>query len=85
MEETTPSSEYLKGFNEGYILAKDNSELAEKLSKTKSNSERLLGFQDGHKTYVLEKLKKLRPTRLKDIASKNLHSRDKSKGMDMDI
>lgn len=83
MEETiTPSPEYLKGFNEGYQLAKELPDMADKFSSIKSESERTKGFQDGQKQFVLEKAKEQRPAWLKD---KKIEKANKSKDLDKDI
>jgi len=55
-EETTPSPEYIKGFNEGYALSEGLPDLAKELSKIESTSDRISGFKDGKKQYVLDKL-----------------------------
>jgi hypothetical protein len=55
-ETTTPSPDYVKGFNEGYILTKDSRDLAQKLASAKDDGERLQGFRDGHKEYILERI-----------------------------
>jgi hypothetical protein len=61
MEETiTPSPDYVKGFNEGYVLTKDSRDLAEKLASVKGDGERLKGFRDGHKEYILERIREQR-------------------------
>ncbi|WP_276366303.1 hypothetical protein [Chryseolinea sp. H1M3-3] len=65
-EEITPSPEYMKGFNEGYLIAKELPVLAGELSETKGDGDRTLGFLDGTKEYTMEKIKGLRPNWLKD-------------------
>lgn len=85
-EQTTPSPEYLKGFNEGYMLAKEAPELADKLSHVKSDTERLQGLQDGRKQYVLEKVREMRPRRMSDHSNlKTDKEKDNSKDKDRDI
>jgi hypothetical protein len=59
-ETTTPSPDYVKGFNEGYVLTKDSRDLAEKLASAKGDGERLQGFRDGHKEYILERIREQR-------------------------
>ncbi len=82
MEETTPSPEYIKGFNEGYVLARELPDIADKLSAIKSDSDRTKGFQDGQKVYVLEKAKEQRPSWLKE---RQIEKSNKPKDLDMDI
>lgn len=57
MEHRDASSEYIKGFNEGYMIAKNMPDLASQLQSITGNSERSVGFQDGRKQYELEKFK----------------------------
>lgn len=78
-EETSPSPEYLKGFNEGYLLAKESPELTDKLSSIKGESDRTKGFLDGGKEYNLEKIRDLRPNWLQE---KSKTDRISSKGRD---
>ncbi|UPT67666.1 MAG: hypothetical protein M0D57_03060 [Sphingobacteriales bacterium JAD_PAG50586_3] len=55
--EETPAPEYLKGFNQGYLLAKEKPELMEQLAKVEDKSEQGQGLQDGYKEYLLERIK----------------------------
>lgn len=54
-EEITPSPEYIKGFNEGYLLAQHEPELAAQMAKAEGTSERLQGIKDGHHRFTLER------------------------------
>lgn len=54
-ETITPSPEYVKGFNEGYLMAEHLPDIADKLARVKNNSERLSGFKDGKSQHFLEK------------------------------
>lgn len=49
-----PSETYVKGFNEGYSIAKYLPEIAENLSDVLGNSERAKGFQLGRQEYLSE-------------------------------
>ena len=60
MEEKEPTPEYIKGFNQGYILHNYKPELATSLSKakfSKENQEYLLGFKNGISQRELEQTK----------------------------
>jgi hypothetical protein len=81
-EETTPSPDYLKGFNEGYTIAKDMPELADRLSSIKGDGDRLQGLQDGRKEYILDKAKELRPDWLKEKPTPKDRGTERSKGKD---
>ena len=45
--ETDPHPDYIKGFNEGYVLAKEQPDLAAKIAKALGDTERGKGFQGG--------------------------------------
>lgn len=59
MEETydkEPHPDYLKGFNEGFTMAKYMPELTEKIGKSLGGSDRGMGFSDGMDQFrVMEK------------------------------
>lgn len=82
-EQTAPSPEYLKGFNEGYVLAKEAPDLANKLSSLKSDSERTQGFQDGRKEFVMEKVKSHRQGLFKSSQERSTNDRQ-DRGLDID-
>ncbi len=54
-QEITPTADYVKGFNEGYLIAQHEPELAAQLSKAEGTSDRLQGIKDGHRRFTLEK------------------------------
>ncbi len=67
MEEITQiDPDYLKGFNDGYIIAQYEPELAEKLSKIEAVSPRIVGMQQGREQFIKEQLKTKLPNWLKD-------------------
>lgn len=47
--------EYIRGFNEGYIISKDLPDLAIQLSKTETTDSRGQGLRDGIEQFNLEK------------------------------
>ena len=51
--------DYLKGFNEGYLIAENLPTLAEKLNKVKGDSMQLLGLRHGIEQFDKEKTKDL--------------------------
>lgn len=79
---------FLKGFNEGYIIAQQMPELAQVLANIESNSERLNGLKAGQKQYDKEQIEQLKshlPGWLKgDHAAKNPSTPTKSKGRDIE-
>jgi len=67
MEETEKiDSKQLKGFNDGYLLAVHEPELAEKLSKIEVISPWLVGMQQGRGQFLKEQLKTKLPNWLKE-------------------
>lgn len=54
MEEQDPSAEYIKAFNNGYLLAKYMPELSEELSKATGKSVRLEALKSGREQYLIE-------------------------------
>lgn len=64
--EQEPKPDYTKGFNEGYIIAKEMPEVADQLSKVLGDSDRAKGFQSGRAQYMFEQNKERYPSFLKD-------------------
>ena len=54
MEDQDPSAEYIKAFNEGYLLAKYMPKLSEGISKATSKSVSLDAFKSGREQYLIE-------------------------------
>lgn len=50
-----PHPNYLKGFNEGYTMAKYMPDLAKELSEAMKDTERGTGFKEGNAQYILDK------------------------------
>lgn len=63
MSEETYDTEYIKGFNAGYIMAKHMSDLATKISAARSSLPRMQGFKRGRLEYRLEAIKMHTATR----------------------
>lgn len=86
MEETNKiDPDYLKGFNDGYIIAQYEPELAEKLSTIKAISPRIVGLQQGREQFLKEQLKEKLPNWLKDNPRPdrtNTPSKDQNKQID---
>ncbi len=59
--EETPHPDYVTGFNEGYIIARDMPALAEQLRKAVGESERGKGFQSGREQWHFEEKEHRRP------------------------
>lgn len=88
IQEQEPSTNYVKGFNEGYTIAKYLPDVADKLSDILGNSERAKGFQLGRTQYLLEagkeKVKEPEkyPEWLKDSYSSNVREPEITKDKD---
>jgi len=85
-KEFEPSTTYVKGFNEGYAIAKYLPEAADTLSEILGNSERAIGFQQGRNEYIaeIEKTKDMDiyPDWLKEGYSINMDDIEKGKDKD---
>lgn len=82
------SKEYLKGFNNGYVFAKHDPELASALAAMMKGSEKAQGFSDGAKEFLKEKQKGKMPSWLKKdrLSSLNKEHDDKeNKDLEKDV
>lgn len=86
MEETTQiDPDFLKGFNDGYLIAQYEPELSEKLSKVEAVSPRIVGMQQGREQFIKEQLKEKLPNWLKDNPTSdraNTPAKDQNKQID---
>lgn len=79
--ETDPHPDYLKAFNDGYLLAKFRPELAAELSNAlDGKSERAMGFKEGLLQYEADMDKSMHPDWMKDHEAE----KDMGRGVDMD-
>ena len=53
-EEEEVDPDYLRGFNEGYLLGQHNPELAQTLASIDSDFMRLVGFKEGLEQFHVE-------------------------------
>gem|GEM_PF-571464 len=51
----TPHPKYLKGFNEGYTMAKYMPDIAKEIAEVAKDTERGNGFKEGNAQYILDK------------------------------
>ncbi|MBE7172471.1 MAG: hypothetical protein INR73_17935 [Williamsia sp.] len=85
MEDIEPvDPEYLKGFNEGYIIKQHMPDLADKLASSVGDSLRSQGFKDGRNEVLRERERErypkwLRSDRLSSLEDKELRSKDRDK------
>lgn len=89
-ETITPHPDYLKGFNEGYLIARHMPETAGKLAQAveASSSERSQGFKDGQAQLVKEQEKPRYPSWLsdnRDTKESNDPAKDLDKDRDMEV
>lgn len=83
----TPHPDYLKGFNEGYLLAKHLPEVVEKVSPGLPSSLRSDGFNAGREQFAFETKEKLYPTwlskdRLSDLNKDQNATKEKEQDKD---
>ncbi|MCF0072448.1 hypothetical protein LZD49_18340 [Dyadobacter sp. CY261] len=81
----TSEAEYIRRFNDGYILAKTMDKLSAELSKSKSQSPAFLAMQDGRNQYLSEKQREKLPMWLKKDSTQlktRSFARDKGKSND---
>ena len=57
----TPDPEFMKGFNEGYTIAKQLPDLSKQLGEINSETLRSQGFQLGREQYITEQKKERYP------------------------
>ncbi|ODS76937.1 MAG: hypothetical protein ABS46_18695 [Cytophagaceae bacterium SCN 52-12] len=79
--------EYLKGFNQGYTMAKYLPETSAKIVKSEVKTPHMEGFQQGRDQYLMEVVREKYPEWLKDGHPKYKEppvSRTKDRGRDMD-
>lgn len=88
MEETDKvDPDYLKGFNEGYLISQHMPEIADQLAKAYGTNPRGQGFNQGKEQYSNEQFEQRLPSWMKHKQQKydpgqNL---DRNKNMDRDI
>jgi hypothetical protein len=56
MDNPTYDTEFIKGFNEGYLIAKHLPDLADSLAQVKNETPRIEGFRAGHEQFVREEV-----------------------------
>lgn len=81
-EEIT-DAEYQKGFNEGYLMAKHDPELAKDLSKIEKDNSRMQGLKHGIEQFEKEQTKDRLPGWMQRDRFSNLDKdKEKEKGKD---
>jgi len=69
--ETQPSKEYLKGFNQGYLIKENKPELFQQVQSVKTKNDYLLGFRAGgdeyEKTVTKQKGREINLKKPKDL------------------
>ena len=84
-EQDKVEPEYVKGFNEGYLISQHEPELAEKLTSIDSDFIRLVGFKAGREQYQKEQVRERLPEWLKrDRSFQGRNTPDKSKDRDIE-
>lgn len=81
-DEVTPSQEYIKAFNEGYFIARYNSELSSKTVSINNSSEKGKAFTLGMMQVEIEKKLDKNNFSMFKTQSKSNTSQKKDKGKD---
>ena len=81
------NKDYLKGFNEGYVMAAYEGQAANKIAEIESHQPRLAGFRDGYPELTLEAVRENIPgwMRPSSASSPGTPQKDNDKSPDMDI
>lgn len=81
----TPHPDFVKGFNEGYVMTKHLPDIAEQVAKSAGETLRGSGFQDGRKQFLSEKAKDRYPAWLGgNRADSGLSAPEQTKGRDIE-
>ena len=79
-QELTPGPDYIKSFNDGYLISKYRPELAEKLAESLKDTKNGEGFRDGKNQYREEaKLDRYPAWLTRDYKNENGAEKGKSK------
>jgi len=82
MEEDQKHPEYQQGYNDGYLIAGHEPDLADKLKNLPESTPRMEGFQAGRKQLLRDKFKERLPEWVKDDPEKDVdHSIEPDKDM----
>jgi len=86
-KEQEVSAGYLKRFNEGYLLAEHEPELAETISNALGSSDQATGFKAGRNQFMQERSKDRLPGWLnRDFSKENGKAESRNKGdLDLDM
>ncbi|OQA11985.1 MAG: hypothetical protein BWY67_00595 [Bacteroidetes bacterium ADurb.Bin397] len=77
-----PNPDYLKGFNEGYLLSKENPELTKSFIDKLPYSDRSNGFKDGWKQTILEKSRDFKILAIEKRNDKQKDNKDKYRDLE---
>jgi hypothetical protein len=81
-----PDPDFQKGFNEGYIIAKHQPELAEQLAQAvKDEGPRSAGFQAGRRQFIYERGRERLPSRFASSRDSGKESKEPEKGRERGI
>lgn len=78
------SPEYIRGFNDGYLIAKHDPELSKQLKDLDADSTRMQGFQDGMREITKEKTQNIYPKWLQNKSQLGIQKNDPVKDKDID-
>jgi hypothetical protein len=85
MEPTeTPSADFVKGFNEGYVLSQHAPHIAASLDQLDSSSDRLSGLQAGRGQYLAEQNRERLPSWLKGSSGREQRGQEPERDLEPD-
>ena len=84
MEEHDPSPDYIKSFNDGYLIAENRPDVSQALTNIDSDNARLIALKAGVKTFDDLKTPSRYPSWLKPVGERDNETIDKSPSKDMD-
>lgn len=79
--------DFTKGYNEGYLIARHEPSLADKLTKSLNDTSRSQGFKEGITQAKIEKAKEYQPSYLKPKSKPDREitpKKENEKGIDRD-
>lgn len=83
-QDTEASNRFLKGYNDGYLMAQHLPDMADTLAQTDNVAPWFEGFREGHHALVLEQVQENRPEWLKESPKETPQEPPKDKDRDIE-
>ena len=90
MEDEKINPDYQKGYNDGYLIAKHEPDLADKLKNLPDSTPRMEGFEAGRKQLLRDRFKERLPELVKDDPDKDVDQslepdKDRDRGIEPEL